>query len=1602
MEKLHNEPDVTRQDYCAFVNELKLFHQNRGTPIRQLPKINGREIDLQKFYNTVTALGGLQKVIESQKWNMVAEILKLPKSCANFSLGLRQIYIRYLGHYEKIHFMGEEPENEKNHSSESHNRKLQLTLFHQVPMVYNSSQHDILDSVRKASGLNKVFISSTDYDKLCMSLLCGLPNEQELALNVCTILSNEGNYMLHLEQAPKLVDLLLAQVGVWPKGDQSLKMLYLESWKDLKGRNVHRFWRSTLDLENAQLIQLLGLDLGVHDPNDTLLNLETDPGVLNVEGQRILRVALILHNLSFEKNNIPVLLGNSSFIRFVLLCVHSSWSNLKQTAYDTLSNIASKMKLAIEKDICSRIMFQTVMEGIVSPDRYMNIRSMDILSQLCSYEPNEDIIPSRLDVEVYQQMVSFLTVHDIMLLFYTLEALYALSDLGRYACDKIVCVHRCIGALVSLLTLEPNQYGPSGQINMKIVETLVPADPDTEQETKPVISSNELTKPSSPAPAASSASNDVDSETFANNWLKSTYEASSGYSVPRNEIYAEYVSFCSKAGRKGVVNANIFASCVKNSFPSCGLKKIESGNGIITFHHDGLRKKVSTTQTGPPLTKNNNNANTVSKVPQSVPVTCKPGQKQSHSPILKAQLSAPPRSGMTSPPLKRSNQCASNGQKSISSAVPNCMPQSSTPNSSVIPTTSGSSTLIKSLLANKVQQRNLHRHVVPQNVSKMVIYSPEKVNSLNQGILGSPTTVVRCIRPSAMTGVNINSHIRTPLHARMFHNRGRTITTTSPRMLKTSAVVTSKIPPKIIKQNIVMSNISTARLNGVQRDVQMEMCTQEEGPKSSSGVNYSQITQVNCVQNHVSSDSSIDKDSISLDSDSLQSSKDIDLCNDLEKNCFSKSQENSVMHRFNMSNEPSSSENHLTSRSKPSPDGFSSPKEQIGSNVNFVNSSAVSGLSVKAQSVNNLPKISSSILKSVLGDLDTQCDDLTKQQLQQLHKDKICKRAPLLNGLLDRGKIPLPKDIQSNTVIQNGNKFNNVDIELNSECKSPTKHVQSTLNSSIISVPSVNSVSSSQMNSSLLHTQSSNSHTLPSSTDSAMVPSSPSTNSAVTYVSTLNSSVSPTVLNSNILPATAFHSNGDNLMQICTGQTTLSGTIEVQPDQKGVVRLHIESPENSNQGSDLSSISDITRTLECASKAISRTNAECNTQVPYSGTCETTATVTVITTNTSTLARTGQQVIVVNPTINQPQLHVQSPNVKFRIVHSIPKAEESLDFVGIPRINSNQLNQIRHPVPETPSICAASLKRPSSDTGTMCAPTATKKPRIDTKTPLLEATLRLPTPVPCTVPSVSVNAKSFQDTQSFLLKSSQIDNLGSTPKLTTAKAVAVPIQNVDFPNEREAKTFSGLSSASDNPSLTSPSQVPPRSMTTTKLEYICEWKDCGLKFSNPGSVFLHASKVHTPFCNDDMVCLWEGCDSMKRRRFSLLTHLQDWHCNERVLHTQAMRRKQLSQQGKTSIPPPQMPPPHPGYAPDAALLAIRRHALQYINPKELSEEKESALTKSIRLTSALILRNLVTHSALARTYVRRFEPELAYLAMSPVESARTIAQCLSHLSRPHD
>src|SRR5256885_15958904 len=104
-------------------------------------------------------------------------------------------------------------------------------------------------------------------------------------------------------------------------------------------------------------------------------------------------------------------------------------------------------------------------------------------------------------------------------------------------------------------------------------------------------------------------------------------------------------------------------------------------------------------------------------------------------------------------------------------------------------------------------------------------------------------------------------------------------------------------------------------------------------------------------------------------------------------------------------------------------------------------------------------------------------------------------------------------------------------------------------------------------------------------------------------------------------------------------------------------------------------------------------------------------------------------------------------------------------------------------------------------------------------------------------------------------------------------------------------------------------------------------------------------------------CQWGGPDGMgpgcqsKRPMLSLLTHLQvcvllllnccancdilsnsqqDFHCNPSLLHQTAVARQKLGAAPNVNLSITQPPPAHPGYAKNAALLAIRRHAVSYL------------------------------------------------------------------------
>lgn len=194
------------------------------------------------------------------------------------------------------------------------------------------------------------------------------------------------------------------------------------------------------------------------EPSDMeLFCLGRSYGTQDYVGQRVLQVATILRNLSFGEENVVALARSGPFLRFLLLCAGSRWNSLHQLGLDMLGNVAHEVLMEDPStDRLAACMLSLVTRGLHSQDRLVVLSCLEVLNKLSQKDENEDIMLRYLDQRVYDQVCTFLTLHDIMLLIYTLECLYSLSSLGERACNCIVRVHGAIDTLVSLITVEVN------------------------------------------------------------------------------------------------------------------------------------------------------------------------------------------------------------------------------------------------------------------------------------------------------------------------------------------------------------------------------------------------------------------------------------------------------------------------------------------------------------------------------------------------------------------------------------------------------------------------------------------------------------------------------------------------------------------------------------------------------------------------------------------------------------------------------------------------------------------------------------------------------------------------------------------------------------------------------------------------------------------------------------------------------------------------------------------------------------------------------------------------------------------------------------------
>ncbi|XP_065347781.1 AT-rich interactive domain-containing protein 2 isoform X7 [Cloeon dipterum] len=1626
MAKILNKDPVTYQkERDAFLRELHHFHDGRGTPFRQIPRLHGHEVDLYLLYVLVTAHGGWEKVNQRAEWDTLLEQFSLSSLCVNGGVALKQIYIRYLERYERVHFMGEVADQDED-PEDAHNRRWSVRAIHNVPLTYNHHHHNISESMRSNAGLSTNLFKPTEYDRLALSLLSPLPNEQDYAINVCTLLSNEGKHTLKLDRCPRLIDLLLAHAGVF--AESSLRNAFMDMFRKAKCQSTMRFWSDVVeekdfleltepppvkefssnyclpptpsslpdnlldsecvleesdlnkcaeelrdrasppstkppsvvpenetaddctmvDLSEGQSAEVPSNDVQqdpVTDPSEAACETDSsvqkmqvdnektndgpsqtpqveggegapdgesapaanpkggadpikpeevdaqppegevpskpevevevkvekpkirmvevpedeipqlpkpegeslfwcDPvdysklgplvdfgqsekdflclgrglGVNEVLGQRVLQIATILRNLSFEEENIPVLSKNASFLRFALICTQSKWNRLSQMGLDMLSQVACEMVLEDpQTDTLAAMLLSTVTKGLSSPDRFMIISCLEIINKLSQNEVNEELMLKLVEQKVYDQVCTFLTLHDIMLLIYTLECLYSLSSLGEKACNSICRVHGAIDTLVSLITVEAQSYGPRACILMRVVER-VPEQGGVVHATNNVVMNAPMQSPQltqlttmnvTPAAQTTVVTRQVltpqrpiqampqptpgtttiviqapqaqivqqqqqqqqqqqiqENEQYGMAWLRANYEHSSGAAVDQNEMYQQYVAACSKIGRRGLPSFQ-FSRLVRTVFGGSvgpNPKPLTAPGGTQEFQYVGI--KVAQRQ---------------QRLMQQ--------QLQTGQQVHIMSTPTPP------PPL----QPISTGMTSMKSATKTVESAEQQP---VVAKVNGT----RSLLSPEIQTDN----------SMDTTDNSAKGNAL----LPPPP-------PQKSTKIDEDSN---------------------------SAASTA---------NSIMS--------------------------SGGGV-------------------STDGDG----DNSLTSFEGILL--------------NGMPHNLDIDNE-SIEEVKTTNGSTEKPKAKGMLADLLEKKV-ALKEPVINGVMSKEI------RISEKGLEVVESKVDVSGDG---NQTAEQTKQGLKRPAPAPTPPQEAKKICLNGEVKAEAVTESKSEPDN-----SSESASSVETATATTAATTTQTPVIVSAGSRQI------------IVTPGNIQQGQVVISQASGTPVKAQVLVQQAGQRQVIVQNQQPMLINSTAGGGQQLLLTqnnGQTFVVGA----PQGLTQGQTFLLAPPSQQQGSNQKTI--------------------------------------II------LHQQGQKM----GTPGQPMM-VQLPR------SAIQGGASGLQSLMLTQGAGGQM---------TVSLpgCSPIIARP-----------------VDASNSGAQQLLKVVAPTQVQRPPASV---------------------ASTLSAAVATSTASPPVNSTSPGP-SATTTTTAGAPTSTTSTTTPAQPVP---TVPVSPYVCEWRGCMRIFKSANEVYMHACQSHCPTGPEDVQCLWERCDNLKRKRFSLMTHLYDRHCNNETMKAVAARRKQMAMSGKTEIPAPAQPPPHPGYAPNAALHAIKRHALEFVNPKELmqrtaaagttvastattsvtssttdaapsiktgppvpqvtqtirpiqqpadtnpsrrlsfQDDNEGPVTKSIRLTSSLILRNLVIYSNTGKRHLRSYEPHLASIALSNVESSRTIAQVLYDMNQ---
>nr|CAH8876411.1 unnamed protein product [Trichobilharzia regenti] len=205
----------------------------------------------------------------------------------------------------------------------------------------------------------------------------------------------------------------------------------------------------------------------------------------------------------------------------------------------------------------------------------------------------------------------------------------------------------------------------------------------------------------------------------------------------------------------------------------------------------------------------------------------------------------------------------------------------------------------------------------------------------------------------------------------------------------------------------------------------------------------------------------------------------------------------------------------------------------------------------------------------------------------------------------------------------------------------------------------------------------------------------------------------------------------------------------------------------------------------------------------------------------------------------------------------------------------------------------------------------------------------------------------------------------------------------------------------------------------------CKWGACEKEFSEPSELWSHFQSAHYETVRDlrQVKCAWEDCSEviLNTALDSLLNHFNSKHsfplssrlgCIANNDHSMAVGNAsqsvcELSRDVASNPSPCEIEKPlvYDELNLSSILSEECRRALTggIPNPPFApTPVHEGPVTKHLRLTAALALRNLIQYSDVARRYVSSCENILCDLAFANLESSPTILECLTLLSNPRE